>query len=41
MKKFLLAVSVMFLGYLSLSAQNSFTNAYQKFRPYHYQTPQG
>lgn len=41
MRTFLLYVMGLWIvGNLSLSAQGSFTDAYQKIRPYHYQTPQ-
>lgn len=41
MRKCLLyIIGLWMVGNLSLSAQKSFTDAYQRFRPYHYQTPQ-
>lgn len=41
MRNFLLDIIGLWIaGCLSLSAQESFTDTYQKFRPYHYQTPQ-
>ena len=42
MRKLLLSIIVVLSGSLNffLQAQDTFTEAYQRFRPYHYQTPQ-
>lgn len=42
MKRLLLSITVLFLCNLNfiILAQDTFTETYQRFRPYHYQTPQ-